>query len=67
MGERSVKFKWIHEIQTWRKIMLSHMYLLLGICQSGDYSETPMYSADITGEGQIFGVADTGNTISNYT
>lgn len=31
-----------------------------GVCQSGDYSFTPIFSANLTGKGIIIGISDTG-------
>lgn len=37
-----------------------------GICQSGDYSETPMYSADLTGEIMESYICHPNSTLSHF-
>jgi subtilisin family serine protease len=36
-----------------------------GVCQSGDYTSTPMFNANLTGTGEIIGVVDTGLDVTS--
>eukprot|EP00607_Mallomonas_marina_P009568 CAMPEP_0182418256 /NCGR_PEP_ID=MMETSP1167-20130531/2742_1 /TAXON_ID=2988 /ORGANISM="Mallomonas Sp, Strain CCMP3275" /LENGTH=676 /DNA_ID=CAMNT_0024592391 /DNA_START=428 /DNA_END=2458 /DNA_ORIENTATION=- len=47
---------WVEE----RLPIVTHNRWLKGVCQSGSYASTPLYSANLTGYGQLIGIVDTG-------